>query len=152
MAKAATTMTNVRQPWADAITLRGKDVENRSYAIPRTHELPVWTLVVASKAPPPAPELAEYQRLTAEPAPGTFELASIVGAMEIVGCDQESDSKWYNGPGPDGKNHAWKIGRVVRFPTPCRGIQGCQTAFRRICTHPDAERILAFLAEQAECE
>ena len=112
---------SVRQPWAWLILHGGKDIENRTWTT--RHRGP--TAIHASQGM----TRAEYENAVfsvehqvdptlADAIPPAHELerGGIVGAVEIVGCVDESDSQWFSGP----------FGFVMQNRTPldfvpCRG-------------------------------
>lgn len=104
---------SVRQPWAWAIISGGKDIENR----PRSTEFQGRLYIHASKAKAPDKEVGEMCELAAEekgvePARirARYErervFGKVIGSVEIVGCRDESDSRWFGG----------KYGYVLRKP------------------------------------
>lgn len=93
---------SIRQPWAWAILIAGKDVENRSRrfhyrgpicihaakgvgAIEYMEARKLIVAITGSRANPP--KLADE-----------FERGGIIGTAEIVDCVEASDSPWFFGP------------------------------------------------------
>lgn len=115
---------SVRQPWAWAIMEAGKDVENR----PRRICPPAWYYLHASQKD----ASAEYERHRKQiiqskghalpDFPSDTIAGGIIGAIQITGWTDHSESPWFIGP------KAAEIGQV--FPLdfiPCPGKLG---AFR----------------------
>lgn len=110
---------SIRQPWADAILYARKDLENR----PRRGAHRGWTLMHAS-AGMTGLERTQFGRFCMDrdlkpidcdrPDLGWGALprfrGGIIGAIEILGCVDSSDSPWWIGP------HAFTIGRRFEIP------------------------------------
>ena len=75
---------SVRQPWAHAILHLGKDVENRPM---RTHYRGVILIQASLKV-----EREKARKLNLDPE--TLPTGVLLGSVEIVGCVQDSESKW----------------------------------------------------------
>lgn len=107
----------VRQPWAWAIICSSKDVENRSQPINLRA-----TVAVHAGAADPGPVLQEWDRRWG-PKPDSEELVrgAVIGVVDIVGCRQDSRSKWAF-PG----EHHWLLAnpRRLRKPIPATGKLG----------------------------
>lgn len=127
---------SIRQPWAGAVALGWKDVENRT----RLTSHRGWLLVHASTqfATPYAAVVGEIEQLANRPAgvpsswgmPGAspaWDMGAIVGAVWLraahKGCDG-SCSRWAQ----PGQAH-WMLDRplVLRRPVPCSGRLGLWT-------------------------
>ena len=142
---------SVKQPWAAALVLGIKDVENRSRHLPKTMPLPTRVLIHASKSKPTKKDMRDFeQRLaanTVKPAPGTIpnfhECGSIIGMVEIGASLDSSPSVWFNGEG----NKAWCVTKAWNFPHPIRNIKGSQTPNRFLKTHPQRDEIYAALPD-----
>lgn len=93
---------SIRQPWAWLILNAGKDIENRDWKTPFRGRC----LVHASKSG----TKADYEDcldfladrgldriLEIIPAIDQFDRGGIVGAVDIVGCTDASDSPWFIG-------------------------------------------------------
>lgn len=155
-------MLNVKQPWANALVGKlpdadgnSKDVENRGYPIPATHTLPFWVVVVASKSVPTRRAMGLLHSMTKTHVMDarSFPRQAIVGMVEITGCTQQSDSKWYAGTGENGRNHAWTIGGRIAFDqVDVDGIRGCQAAFHRVARHPKATHIMSVVERHVKPE
>lgn len=118
----------VREPWASAIALLGKDVENRSRQI---HLRGPLAIIAAKQVPPPH----EYNRALEQIArilPSSLSYLSCVAretrhyghllcVVDLHGCTKESTSRWYMGH----ELYAWQVRRpLVLTPRPYRGHQG----------------------------
>lgn len=99
---------SVQQPWA-WLLLHGKDVENRTWptrwrgrlwvhASSRLDRKGLWALEDAGVALPPVADLPR---------------GALVGAVELLGCVQDSPSRW----AVPGQWH-WLIGRSWELPQP----------------------------------
>ena len=135
-------MLNVKQPWADALVAGKKDIENRSFGPFTTTKFPFWAVIVASKAKPTYAMKATYQQLTTEEVRDDLSYGAIVGAVKFSGVTQQSDSVWY-----DQGTYGWVVEEAIKFPCPLEGVKGCQTPFRKLRSHPDKERIGAYLLD-----
>jgi len=118
---------SIRQPWAWLILHGGKDIENRDWPTKRRGRVLVhaskgctrdeyddafeFAFGMGERAP-----LATARQM---PTPHAIERGGIVGSVEIVGCVEDSDSRWFMG----------RYGFVLRDPqvlpfTPWRGQLG----------------------------
>lgn len=79
---------SVQQPHADEILLMGKDIENRSWALPAAM-LGQRVYIHAGKRP-----RAGYGYCRRDPS----RLGAILGEVTISGCVAQSDSPWFEGP------------------------------------------------------
>jgi hypothetical protein len=75
---------SIRQPWASAIVILGKDVENRSWPTRFRGRI----LVQASRKI----DLKACEELGIDPA--SLVTGAIVGSVEISGCQRNFPSKW----------------------------------------------------------
>jgi hypothetical protein len=102
---------SIRQPWAHAILHLGKDVENRPM---RTHYRGRILIQASLKV-----EKEDAVRLKLDP--DKLPTGAIVGAVNIVGCAQNSKSKWAQ----RGQWH-WLLEnpRVLAKPIPFKGKLG----------------------------
>lgn len=107
----------VRQPWAWAIVMGYKDVENRSKRT--NHRGPL--LIHAAKQMDPDGfqllwELGVYRKL-----PDELFLGGLIGSVEIVDCVTNSPSPW-------AMKNAWhwvlRSPKQFKTPLPCTGSQG----------------------------
>lgn len=100
---------SIRQPWAWAILLAGKDVENRSWSTPVRGRV-----LIHASAHLRTREFDEdcsfITRISGEPVLSHYYMrfGGIVGSVEIVDCVVTSASPWFFGP--------W--GFVLRDPRP----------------------------------
>lgn len=113
----------VLQPWASAIVLGDKDVENRTWETRYRGPL----LIHASKRLDHAEvdNLFDLARLRNIPTPGLdrvpleeLPLGGVVGIVDLVACVRRCPSRWFVGP----------VGWILRNPRPlplrrCRGYQ-----------------------------
>lgn len=105
---------SVKQPWAWAIIHAGKDIENR----PRPTNIRQPIAIHASKE---VMELDWWPRRTVRP-PSEDEWATgaIIGFVDLVGCVEESRSKWFSGP----YGYVLENPRPLVEPVPCNGALG----------------------------
>jgi hypothetical protein len=97
---------SIRQPWCHRILHEGKDIENRDWYTSFRGRC----LIHASKSE------AEERHLIREMK---MPLGAIVGAMNIIGCVQRSDSRWFQGI------YGFQIEQAIAFePVPCKGALG----------------------------
>lgn len=107
---------SIKQPWADLILFRGKDIENRSW------RLPGWMkdqriLIHAGKKP----DLDAPLRYCAALAPNPeLRTGAILGEVTIVDCVTESESEWFLGP----YGFVLADPKPWEKPLPCRGQLG----------------------------
>ena len=134
---AATRLTNVKEPWAHALVSGQKDVENRKCSQHLKH-LPVQVLIMASKAPPTAKDLARFHQLGGIDLP--YASQAIIGAVEFVASVEQSDSAWFNGDGA-----GWVVGKWVTLPFPVQNVPGNMTPMLYLKNHPLRARICAEL-------
>ena len=126
---------NVKQPWASALALGAKDIENRPNHL-RLDHLPGWVVVVASKSKPTARAASALHDTLR--ATGQLHLAAMLGVdphdphdllpkQAIVGLckfrrsytgaeleECELCSPWYDG----GDQKAWLVEEAFHFATP----------------------------------
>lgn len=111
---------SIRQPWAELIISHGKDIENRTWRIPRKY-LNTPVLIHAGKAWEEVGDLHFIHELKAC-AQKALALGGIVGALVFEGMNnyRAAHSKWAE-PGLEhwAIEHAWP----VPFH-PCRGQLG----------------------------
>lgn len=123
-----TTALSIRQPWAWLIVNGFKDIENRDWptkfrgrilvhaskGMTRYEWEDAWTFAHGSGAS----SVAIAAGVTRE----TIERGGIVGAVDIVGCVAESESRWFVG----------KHGFLLRNPQPMpfRPIKGALGFFK----------------------
>lgn len=89
---------SVRQPWAHALIYLRKDVENRK----RRHSHRGLTLIHASMTMTldewsEAREFIHGLGLRLPPIP-VLDRGGIIGAVDVLDCVEESDSRWFFGP------------------------------------------------------
>lgn len=104
---------SIRQPWAWLILNAGKDIENRDWKTPyRGH-----CLIHASKSGTKQDYQDAFDFLDSIdlthlildiPARGQIEKGGVIGAVDIVGCTDTSDSPWFVGD----------YGFILRNPKP----------------------------------
>lgn len=92
----------IKQPWAWAILLAGKDVENRSWSTDYRGPL----LIHAGAS---FDRLAQLPQRT-PPVPDDLVFSAILGVVDLVDVVEASRSKWFSGP------YGW----VLRNPRPFR--------------------------------
>jgi hypothetical protein len=101
---------SIRQPWAYLITCRGKDIENRSWALP-TKYIGKTVLIHASSTEQSGCTI--YQCLD-------LARGGIVGIMQLVGCTRDSLSDW-----AEPTMYHWQIANARPLPFfPCAGRLG----------------------------
>lgn len=123
---------SVRQPFASAILIGGKDVENRPQPAPAA---PFWCVVHAGlqwygksqRAPAVRAVLRDVRYLWPEaPEPSGFERGAALGIVYVSGSylhesiGPDDRSLWASGP------HCWRLSYpiVFRAPVPCAGKLG----------------------------
>ena len=74
---------SVKQPYADKIIFRGKDIENRT----RRTNFRGLAAIHASKKIHPYAELSDKQKKK-------LVLGAIIGVVEVVDCVEKHKSKW----------------------------------------------------------
>ena len=111
---------SIRQPWAWAILHAGKDVENRTWSIPRKY-LNTPVLIHAGKGED-VEGTALIESMTMEPLPRKLIKGGIIGAFILSGQNNAETrfSPWR----AEGQNW-WKIKSAWPVPFhPCRGQLG----------------------------
>lgn len=127
---------SVRQPWAFAIVIGAKTVENRDWASKHLGPLAIHASkteerdavddvlrMIHEQLPPPLD--LEGLRHVYE---ATKRLGCVVGAVDMIGCTNGSDAEnwegaldqWFTGP----YGFVLQNARVVRETVPCRGRLG----------------------------
>jgi len=122
----------VRQPWASAIFVAGKDVENRPK---RTHYRGRLWIDAGLKSDQGAIEWAAKNKVWVPQEP--FEHGVILGSVELVDCVEESWSPW----AVDG-NYYWINPRVLRYPVAQRGQLGFACGDRRQQERPRRRNVI----------
>jgi hypothetical protein len=120
-----TKIVKVKQPWAQALVLGEKDVENRTWPLTPDcgPDRPVWMLVASSKAAPSRALMNDYERrlrlqwperppLPRDAAQG-YAYGKILGLVRLRGCYPSWPSVWYNPP-----DLAWVVDDAWPFATP----------------------------------
>ena len=107
---------SIKQPWADLILFKGKDIENRTWPLPETMK-GRRIFVHAGKKPDLAAPLRFCGALATNPEQRT---GAILGEVTIVDCVTKSDSEWFEGP------YGFALADPVAYdtPIPCRGMLG----------------------------
>lgn len=100
---------SIRQPFADKIIFRGKNIENRTW---RTKFRGTVAIHAGMK-------LAEYVELS-DKEKKTLIRGAIIGVVDIVDCVGTHRSKWFNGP----VGFVLKNPRPLKKPIPCKGKLG----------------------------
>lgn len=110
----------VRQPWAWAIAMGFKDIENRSW-YPRLDRGGVLAIHAAAAAP----SWDDVQRVTKlvgrrGVVPDEFDCGCVVATARYVRAVETSRSKWFGGP------VGWVLDRMrpLRKPVGCKGQLG----------------------------
>lgn len=100
---------SIKQPWADRILFKGKDIENRTWATKHQG----WVLIHAGLQP----DLDIITRPGLAALKANNRLGGIVGAIKIVGICHDSPSSWFQGP------VGWHLADPIALPQPipCRG-------------------------------
>lgn len=110
---------SVRQPWAWAIVMGFKDIENRTvFAVTKGSLNRRGRFAVhAAKGMTRAEYLDGYEMMRgigiACPPPGALVRGAIVGAVEITDCVKQSDSPWFFGPRGLVLRNAMRLGAPV---------------------------------------
>jgi hypothetical protein len=115
----------VKEPWASALVLGIKDVENRSWKL-KVQKFPAWVIIASSKSKPTGKLLSEYKlRLEASRFSNKDvkcdrnddEFGNMIGIVKIKECRAPTDdpvqSVWYTPP-----NYAWVVERAWSFENP----------------------------------
>lgn len=131
----------VDQPYASALVLGHKDVENRDKPLKSATGFPVWMIIASNKPKPTkAVMLDYYTKMRAEfpksdpmfLEPEDLLPQTILGMVRVMGCYQEAEmpwnSVWYNGA----PSYAWVIDDAWEFETPIPLVpdDGMQTNVR----------------------
>ena len=97
----------IQQPWVDRILFEGKDVENRTWVLPKAM-IGQRIKLHASKKPQPGFK-GDASRLGA-----------ILGEVTITGCVTQSGSPWFEGP------YGFTLANPVAYdqPIPAKGRLG----------------------------
>lgn len=111
---------SIRAPWAWAILHAGKDVENRTW---RTNFRGTVAIHASSAMSRPfyeeaSAEIRRTNRKANVPPYEELVRSAIVGVVDLVGCEENSRSKWYDG---DGYGFVLKNPRPLIKPIPCGG-------------------------------
>lgn len=111
----------VRQAWAQAIFAFGKDVDNRSK--PTIYRGQLWIHAGASRRAIEASKKA-YAAFDI-PFPDQLVFGAILGQVELIGCCQDSASRWAK-PG----QYHWQFANPLLLPEPiyCKGQVGLWNA------------------------
>jgi len=123
------------QPWAWAIFYAGQDVENRSWPCPR-NIIGQRVAIHASKgmdAHQYSDACVSLQAINPKANPPPFPAVirgAIIGTVEIVGCVEQSPSRWFCGP----------YGFVLRDPVPLAEPIPCKGALGFWDVPPEIER------------
>ena len=113
---------SIRQPWAWAILNAGKDVENRTWCLPRQY---VNTPVLIHAGKNVDKDAVDFLAciglmMFEQPMPDTYQTGGIVGALIFQGEGTNRFSSWRE----EGLNH-WAIERAWPVPFhPCKGQLG----------------------------
>lgn len=109
---------SIRQPWAFAIFLLGKDIENRDWPTERRGRIWIHVSKTAARS-----EREDYIDLVNQgfvlPPFEALDRGCIVGSVDIVDCVQEHDSPWKR-EGSFG--FVLRDPVLLRDPVPCRGL------------------------------
>ena len=110
---------SIKQPWAHAIVMRWKDVENRS----RRTSHRGWFAVHASQTPN---KKARYPRGWKTPDIPKLQTSAIVGIAWLQKVVTPHKSPWFYRPGRGETNHAYVLTEAHRLSTPldCDGKLG----------------------------
>jgi ASCH domain len=103
----------ISQPWAWAILVAGKDVENRGWRTSYRGPLAIHAGKTREKS-------WKFPRGTLKP-PEDLVRGAIVGVVDLVDVVESSPSKWFGGD-----SYAWVLRdpRVLTTPIPCNGMLG----------------------------
>lgn len=97
---------SVRQPFANKIIFKGKDIENRTW-----HANIRGTVAIHAGM-----KFQEYVDLPAEEKKQLVR-GAIIGVVDVVDCVDKHRSKWFNGP----YGFVLKNPRPLKKPIPCKG-------------------------------
>ncbi len=102
----------IRQPFAWAILLAGKNIENRSRTTHYRGPLVIHAGAAMHSHPLP--------RRLPLPVPHEFTMSALLGIVDLVEVVERSRSRWFLGP------YGWVLDnpRVFANPIPCRGRLG----------------------------
>lgn len=100
---------SIKQPHADKIIYRGKDIENRTW---RTKFRGTVAIHAGMK-------FDEYAGLS-DKEKKQLVRGAIVGVVDVVDCVDKHKSKWFNGP----IGFVLKNPRPLKKPIPCKGKLG----------------------------
>lgn len=105
---------SVKQPWAWAIIHGDKTIENRKG---RTH---IRETIAIHASKQPRREWSFPRRSIKPPPEEEWVLGAIIGFVDLVGCLEDSRSKWFKGP------FGWVLAnpRALRSPIYCTGYCG----------------------------
>ena len=108
---------SIKQPWAHAIVMRWKDVENRS----RRTSHRGWFAVHASKTPH---RKARYPRGWKTPDVDDLPKSAIVGVAWLEEVVTPHKSPWFYRPPRGEKNYAYVLKRARRLKEPIEDVDG----------------------------
>lgn len=105
---------SVRQPWAWAIVMGFKPIENRTW---RTSHRGPLLIHASQQLDKKGVEFIRCQ--IGIPLPDAFDLGGIVGTVNLVGITAHDQSKWFLGP------WGWQLVKPKPLPfRPCKGKLG----------------------------
>jgi hypothetical protein len=124
---------SIKQPWADAILLGLKRVENRTWGT--HHEGPLilhagkgfdkagyeWLRMVQDENAEP-----HWSKM---PLPENYRRGAFLGVIEIIDCKKPGDMSRRDNGWRDINQYGWGIGRTLRFMQPIEG-NGALRLFR----------------------
>jgi hypothetical protein len=110
---------SVKQPYADKIIFRGKDIENRTW---RTNFRGTIAIHASMK-------FHDYADLS-DKEKKQMVRGAIIGLVDIVDCVDKHKSKWFGGP----------IGFVLKNPRPLKKPIPCKGALNFWNVPPEVER------------
>ena len=104
---------SIKQPWADWILFKDKDIENRTWKLPEGMKGECIYIHAGKKVDLEVADQSDY-------ADKPERLGAIVGEVYIIDCVTESESEWFEGP------YGFVLARPYeyKFPIPCRGMLG----------------------------
>ena len=108
---------SVRQPWANAIFMAGKDVENRAYRRKYRGPLLIHASLQIDSAPTTGPPAKRLQSVTAGPMP----TGAIIGVVRLLDVVENSRSKWAE---PDKWHWLLAEPQLLAEPITCAGKLG----------------------------